>query len=311
LPALKHLDLQDTIYVVTIYDDQELIGLFPVCIKSGGLRVRYISIWKFKDCCLTDPLYIRDSLPFYIFTHLMERLNAHAVISATHTNYELGSDAQNKSYRFRRSRGAITDFIGWNSYADGLNSKHRSENKRVMSRLLNQKDVSYITSDTALSSKWLPLFIHLDSNSMKGKEGRAIEQDKERLEYFTETIRLGERAKKIKFQILQKGPEVLAMSFRYITRNSTYEIKTTFNVKYKKQYPGIVLELLSIKDILNSGYDLADSCATPHNPVINRIWPNRRDIFRTVIFRKSLIGKFANVLYKIRREPDKDNTSID
>jgi len=170
-----------------------------------------------------------------------------------------------------------------------------------MSRLLGQKDVVYTTVDDELASKWLPLFLNMEGNSWKGKAGRAVEQDNEKLKYLREVVKLGEQRKKIKFQVLQKGHEVLALSFRYVTRNTLYEIKTTYNEKYNKLYPGIVLELLNVQDMLNSDYKLADSCATPHNSVINRIWPDRRDIFRTVLFRRTMLGEVAETFYNARR----------
>ena len=121
--------------------------------------------------------------------------------------------------------------------------------------------------------------------------------------YLREKVRLGEEKQKIKFQVLYKRHEVLAVSFRYVTKNTLYEIKTTYNDKYNKLYPGVVLELLNIQDMLNSDYLLADSCATPHNSVVNRTWPDQRDIFRTMLFRNTVRGKIAKAIYKVHKQP--------
>lgn len=303
LPALKYLGLEETIFIVTIYDNRELTGLFPVCLRGSNLHLRYLEIWKFKDCYLTDPLFSQDWVPLDIFNALMRQLNAHTLISSTHTIHGFGIETPNGAYRYHRSRGAITEFNGWETYLNKLSSKNRYEHKRVMSRLLGQKDVEYLTTDTDLSSKWLPIFLDIENNSWKGESGRATKQHSNRLMYIRETVKLGEEMQKIKFQVLYKRHEVLAVSFRYVTANTTYEIKTTYNDKYNKLYPGVVLELLNIQDLLNSDYLLADSCATPHNSVVNRIWPDQRKIFRTVLFRNTVRGKVAKIIYKARKQP--------
>lgn len=303
LPALKYLDLEETIFIVTIYDNHELTGLFPVCLRGSSFQLRYLEIWKFKDCYLTDPLFSRDRVPLDIFNALMRQLNAHILISSTHTIHGFGVETPNGAYRNHRSRGAITEFVGWDIYLNKLSSKHRYEHKRVMSRLLEQKDVGYLSTNTDLASKWFPIFLDIENNSWKGKSGRAIKQHNNRLMYLRETVKLGEEKQKIKFQVLYKGDEVLAVSFRYITNNTLYEIKTTYDDNYNKLYPGVVLELLNIKDMLNSDYLLADSCATPHNSLINRTWPGQRTIFRTVLFRSTVRGKVAKAIYKTRKQP--------
>jgi hypothetical protein len=98
-----------------------------------------------------------------------------------------------------------------------------------------------------------------------------------------------------------KDEECFAISFRYKSKNIAYEIGTTYTEKYKNYYPGVALELLNIRNILESDYEMADSCSA-HNTVVDRIWPDDIVLCRTVIFENSLLGRAGKGIYRMLKK---------
>lgn len=297
LPALRHLHRIETVFVVTAYLQQRLIALFPICLKKKGPGLRLLSIWRFQDCLLTDVLCeVEQDFPEIAET-LMRKLDAQLWVSSTHTAHGFPIGDPRNYFRIVRPRKAITRKYGWNQYLELQPRKMRNENRRVMSRLFEREGVRYVTSDSELRSRWLPLYADLENRSWKGVEGSAICKDNERHAFYRNVMQLGEPLKKIEFQAISIGEDMASMSFRYKAQRNAYEIKTSYCYDYRNLYPGVVLELLNIKGILESDIDLADSCA-PSNSVVERIWPDEILIYRTTFFGNSVKSRLYSAALK-------------
>lgn len=297
LPALRFLEPAERVFLVVVFRGETLSGLFPVKFHKGRLGWRYLSVWKYQDCYLTDPLFLPGLDLVAVYRRMIDSFGVCCLLSASHTSGTC-LDSMN-AVCVVRERGAITDAMSWSEYEAKQPRKVRKENKRVVGRAL--RDAKYVVATNGFASDWLPWFLSVEASGWKGRGGWAVEQDKNRKEFLYELMRLGEVENKIEFQALVAGEEILAVAFRYIARGCAFEVKTAFNEDYSRFYPGVVLELLNVKDLLAKGIEIGDSCAASHNDLINRVWPGRRRIYKTVEFRGSMVGRGKRVAYALYR----------
>jgi len=296
VPALKYLDKNEKIFVVTGYDAGRLVCLFPVCLKRIGVFFLYLKLWAFCDCLMSDVLYIQGVPLDSVFRRVMDRLRVHMIVSPKHRNE--GFDIANgcNFSQSRLSRKGVSMPRTWDEYLRELPRKHRKENKRIMTRLLEKEGAHYVSSEDELVAKWLPRYMETEKRSWKAKRGSVISSDSDRTNYFAEAIGAGEGGKKVEFQSVVKDDVVFAMSFRFKAQDNAYEIKTVYDEAYKNYNPGVVLELLNIRGALEKGFTLVDSCAF-ENKVADRLWPDVIHLYRTRVFRKTLAGEVARALY--------------
>jgi hypothetical protein len=310
LSALEYLDLEDEVLVVTAYREDRLVCLFPVVMQRKALLFRYIALWHFCDCLASDVLREPGVTFGPILKEVMDRLQATVVISPAHVEAGFDVDPDFSYCRTRKPRRAVTQFTSWENYLQRLPRKYRKESKRILSRLIEKEGVRYVTSEKELSSKWFPLYCEIEDQSWKAKDGRLLSAEKESIHYYEKALERGEVQKKVEFQALLKGDEVIAISFRFKTGRKAFEVKTSYNNDYKSLYPGVVLELLNIRNVLDADYSLVDSCGW-HNQVVERIWPDRIDVYRTVIFRCSIPGQIAKLVYRFVKRLRMSSNPVD
>ncbi len=297
LSALEHLDLGNEVLVVTAYREDRLVCLFPVVLQRKALLFRYIELWHFCDCLASDVLREPGVTFGPILKEVMNRLQATVVVSPAHVEEGFDLDSDFSYCRTRKRRRAVTQFTSWEGYLQRLPRKYRKESKRILSRLMEKEGVRYVTSEKELSSKWFPLYCDIEDQSWKAKDGRLLSAEIENIHYYEQALERGEAQNKVEFQALLKNDEVLAISFRFKTGRKAFEVKTSYNEKYKSLYPGVVLELMNIRNVLDTDFALVDSCGW-HNKVVERVWPDRIDVYRTVIFKCSIPGQTAKLLYR-------------
>ena len=113
-------------------------------------------------------------------------------------------------------------------------------------------------------------------------------------------------AEKIKYQALINEQGALAISFRIVTNNQAFDLKTSFNEDYRELYPGVNLEMQNVLDLQNYSYHSVDSCTDPENFLINRLWPDQRDIYSSLYFRDGWVSWLLKGLYRFKNWRSKD-----
>lgn len=298
LPALRHLEPDADVRVVTAYLGTELVGLFPVCVKRI-LSQRYLKIWCYRDCLLSDVLLRPGFSLWPVLQTAMERLGALVTNSPMHGRNGFDVRPARQLCRFRHERRAITRFDGWDAYEARLSRKDRKENRRILRRVLEREGLRYETSDSELLERWLPRYLEVENSSWKMGRGNAISVDENRSRYFEEAIAAGEAQRKVQFQGLFDDDYPVAMSFRFTARSHAYEIKTSYRETHRRLYPGVVLELLNLRDILDhEELSLVDSCAF-RNRVVDRIWPDEIPILNSMAFAETVAGRTAGTLMRL------------
>lgn len=297
VPALRHFEKSERVYVVAAYDAGRLVALFPVVIKRKAWLLRYVAVWQFPSCLSTDVLIEPGHPLSEVADAIMMKLKVSIMISPTHGSSGFDVTPASNFCQISRERKAVTRFSTWEEYLARLPGKHRRETKRVIARLFEEEGARYVASDVDLRSKWYPAYLDVEQDSWKKAAGKTISSDPDKTKYFEEAIQSGEQMGKVEFQALLNDDEVLAISFRFKGQLKACEVKTSYREKYKKLYPGVVLESLNIKHISEEDYTIVDSCSFG-NEVVERIWPDKIAVSRTTLFKKDAIGRLARFFYQ-------------
>lgn len=299
-PALKYLDCEKELYVVVAYIEDQLSVLFPIHIRRHALRFRYISVWQHSQCFFCEPLCINRNLLYEVIHFVMVKMGLSIIRLPIHEKYAFGQDIDSQSISFPFSRGVVSNFSELDSHFEKLPRRTKLENKRIVNRLFSVTGALYICSRKDEERNWLEDYCQLENSGWKGRTGGSIQSTPDVYSYYQEVYNTAINSGRMEFQGLFNQCEVLAISLRICSKNKGFDLKTSYNEMFKELYPGVVLEIQNLKALSNSAFEMIDSCATPGNRLINRIWPEQRNIQLSYYFDRGFIGRVLRWLYKLK-----------
>ena len=300
LSALKFLDKNANVYVATAYKNDQLIALFPVKVIKHKIGIRYLSIWKHEHCFLTDPLCSHPKELAKIINRVIRQLKVMIARFDHHSLYSYGRYVDQHSVVFRASRGAIFDTKNTREYLLTMPRKIRLENKRIAKRFSAKTEAVYETSDTKEKFDWLDAYCHLEHSGWKKSVSGSILSEPNTYQYYLGLQRAAEPLGKIQFQGFFNQQGALAISFRIVSNKRAFELKTSYNEKYKELYPGVNLEIKNMQELESNDYEFVDSCTVSENYLINRLWPNQRQIYTSLYFHGGILGKLLKLVYRFK-----------
>ncbi|TQV88712.1 GNAT family N-acetyltransferase [Aliikangiella coralliicola] len=300
LPALEFLQKDDKVYLVTASIDEELVALFPIKIEQHSLGIRYLSVWQHDHCFICDPLCSQPSLLVGIIRHVVQKLKVLVVEIQRHSRESYGHQFDLESCTFSETRGVIFKTDQISNHLESLPRKVRAENRRVKKRLFNQANATYLTSKEDQSKNWLKEYCQLEHTGWKGIAKGSILSNENVYRYYQTMFNSAWQSGKVEFQGLFSDQTPVAISFRIISRNRAFELKTSYHENYRQFYPGVVLELMNIEALAGTEFKLVDSCTSSENYLINRLWPDQRNLYRSLYFHNRLSGKLLKMLYKLK-----------
>ena len=300
-PALEYLQLTELVYLVVAYEGSKLVSLFPVCLKTSTLGLRYLSVWQHDHCFICDPL-CTNSEPFAkIFNYALRKLKASIIRIPQHSVLSYGDKVDNSSVIFTSTRGAIFNTSDIKLHLNNLPSKTRNDNERIKKRLFRETSACYITSAAYPNKNWLTEYCQLEHSGWKKDALGSILSKESVKKYYDEMHRFSKVSEQIEYQGLFIGDTAIAISFRLTTKNQAFEAKTSYSESYKRLYPGVVLELLNLDALSDSRFKFVDSSTHSDNKLINRLWPEQRKLVNSLYFSRKITGKALKAFYRIKR----------
>ncbi|MCW8998892.1 MAG: hypothetical protein OQK04_09280, partial [Kangiellaceae bacterium] len=273
LPALKWFTPNEDVFLVTAYQKDTLVALFPIQIESHKIGIRFIKIWCHDHCFLSDALYLSDVAIEDILIKVMRRLKVSTLKIDLHSRSAYGRLITQNSFVFESSRGAVfnpeTIEPKWQYQA----GKVRKENKRIVKRFYQSTDATYVTSKQDPEKEWLLNYCQLEHSGWKRIKKGSILSDINTYNYYKELVEQGVELERVEFQGLVEEHKIFAISFRIVSRNIAFELKTTFAEDFRQLYPGVILELENLQAM---DFAYVDSCTTSSNYLINRLWPDQK-----------------------------------
>ena len=325
LPAVRMFGGNHRLLFVLIYmsDPQRpagaplLCGFFPLRLtRHPRLRVSLLQLWSHDYCFLCTPLlrarYAREALdafgdwlavdgrgslmeygaivgegPFHhvLVDHLSERGSLTCVTSC-HTR------------AFLRPRSDADDYL-----QAALSSSRRRELKRTEKRLADGGPLEYQEfGPTDDVESWAESFMRLEAAGWKGREKTALACNAASREFFLTVAREGARRGQLMMHSLNMGGRPVAMKCSFVTGEGSFFFKPAYDEEYARHAPGVLLEVETIRRLhAHSQVRWMDSCTTPDNHMLNRMWIDRRVIQTIVVATDKRLGGLAVSLIPLLR----------
>ena len=137
--------------------------------------------------------------------------------------------------------------------------------------------------------KWIEDFLALEAAGWKGRAGTAFAVCAADRAYFTQLIRNAQVEGRLMALGLYLDGRPVAMKANLLARDGGFCFKICFDDAFAKYSPGVLLELENIREAHRMGLVWMDSCADQDHPMIDRLWPDRRQI-QTVFLAPRLLG---------------------
>jgi CelD/BcsL family acetyltransferase involved in cellulose biosynthesis len=159
-----------------------------------------------------------------------------------------------------------------------LGTHHRREYRRQGRRLAEELGAELSCDDRAGDPAAIERFMELEKSGWKGRAGTAFASNPSDAEFFREVCRTFHAAGRLQLLDLGSGGRSAAMKCNLAAGEGSFAFKIAFDETLARWSPGIQLELRNI-DVFESGAARwMDSCASPENAMINRLWPERRPL---------------------------------
>lgn len=175
-----------------------------------------------------------------------------------------------------------------------LSARRRKELRRLERRLGERLGDPLRVVDRGDETVARDDFVRLEASGWKGRAGTAIASNDAHRQCFFETSAAFAEAGRLQLLALEGGGHTVAMQWNLLAADAIFCLKVAYDEKVASCSPGAQLEVGAIEAFHDrTGVNWIDSCTTPDNELINRLWPDRRRIASVVVARKSLVGRSA------------------
>lgn len=177
-----------------------------------------------------------------------------------------------------------------------IRAKVLKEHRRLRNRLrdLGTLATERLAPDGDIQG-WIDDLFALELSGWKGREGVAAAADPAAQTSFRDVLARAHALGRLDFQRLALNDRAISMLATLETPQGTaFQLKIAFDEDYASFSPGVLLEMDYLAAMLDGKrLILADSCARPGHPMIDRIWVDRLPIVSMAIALKGWRGRLA------------------
>ncbi|MCA9029776.1 MAG: GNAT family N-acetyltransferase [Planctomycetaceae bacterium] len=316
LPALTHVAAGHDVVIVLMFrsvqgqEAPELVALFPLERTSRhlGLPLKKMKLWEYDYCYLTTPL-IRKGCGRESWIALFDWMKADSQAGAILEQRFFPGEGPvyQELVELVRRRGLLTfeieratrSYFRRRTTADSYLEQSLSPSKR---RDLNRKwrrleelgavDIRTLNNADDLP-KWIDDFLRIEKSGWKGDGGTAIGCKPHGHAYFSDMCtRLFEEGR-LNMIGLFLNDEPIAIRCSFLAAPGAFFFKPAYNEEYSKYSPGVHLEVELIRQLHDhSAVNWMDSCTSPDNVLLNKMWLDRRCVLEFQVATKGMVAPF-------------------
>ncbi len=174
-----------------------------------------------------------------------------------------------------------------------IRSKVLKEHRRLRARLAEQGTLRFerLAAD-APADPWIDDLFALEGTGWKGREGVAAAADPVTERCYRAILNDAHAARHLDFHRMTVGGRVLSMLANLEVGDTAFQLKIAYDEAYAAFSPGVLIEMAYLTHALDDRrLTLADSCARPGHPMIDRIWPDRRRIVSLMVPHPTLVSR--------------------
>jgi CelD/BcsL family acetyltransferase involved in cellulose biosynthesis len=309
LPAAAELD-PGNVGLLVASRGTDWIGCMPVVSRRGWRRVPAtgLVVWNHLYCFLCTPLLRADQADDGVSELVgegLERgrflgLDLLATDGPVIGALEAALDRQDlRPVVMRRFARATLARRPEQTYL-ALKPKHRRNFERLRRRMEDQLGGEMVLRDRTDDPAGWSEFLEVEASGWKGADGAATAfAPIGHGPLFTEICRRLAPRGMLQLISAEANGVTVAMLCNLISGDTAFTFKIASAADYLEYSPGIQIEIAYLDHFhSNERLSRVDSCAEPGNEMINRLWPDRRELGILAIPRKGLTGTTARPLLK-------------
>jgi CelD/BcsL family acetyltransferase involved in cellulose biosynthesis len=166
-----------------------------------------------------------------------------------------------------------------------LPARRRADLRRTRRRLEERLGGDVAFEMVEPGDEAIARFLELEGGGWKGEEGTALASQPRHAEFFAEMCRRFGRAGRLELVSMSCAGHVVAMATMLCSGDCRYAFKLGFDEEFRKQAPGAQLIVELAERPPEGAPAFLDSCSAPDNDVMNRLWPDRRELVTAVLAR--------------------------
>jgi CelD/BcsL family acetyltransferase involved in cellulose biosynthesis len=305
LPMARELH-NDDLGVLVVTEGGDWACCLPVVQARGWRRIplRGLVAWNHLYCFLGTPL-LRPGAGEQAVRRLLEEGSGHGgaflgldllaadgpfSASLERAQHELDS----RPVRLASFERATLERRPEQTYM-ALSAKHRRNFERLRRRLEDELSSELELRDRSMDPAGWQEFLDVEASGWKGGEGSgtalaAIGHG----ELFLELCRRLSSRGILQLISAEAGGRTAAMLCSLVSGGTVFTFKIAAAADLLQYSPGVQIEILYLDRFhADTGLKRADSCAVPGNAMINRLWPDRREIEIQAIPRRGPRGLAA------------------
>jgi CelD/BcsL family acetyltransferase involved in cellulose biosynthesis len=181
--------------------------------------------------------------------------------------------------------------------SDTLNTHHRRELSRSRRRLEEELDGPLEAVDDGGDPDAVRDFLALEYAGWKGRAGSAMACSIEGARFFEELCARFALDGRVQMLRLRSDGRTVAMKCNFFAGDGLFCFKIAFDESLARYSPGVQLEVENVA-IFHHDTDARwmDSCADPDNQMINRLWPDRRELVDVAVRAHGSRGRLAGAV---------------
>lgn len=297
LPALRRFDRAGKVELLRFERGGELAGLMPVarCWRYQRWPLPHLRTWLHAQCFVAAPLVAEGMerafwAAFFawadsaagpaLFAHLPQFPLDGPLAAALRS--EAAAQGRRLALVHREERALLDSDLDAEAYLEAaVRAKKRKELRRQHARLaeIGKLRVERFADDRCLAT-WTDHFLALEASGWKGNAGSALASHDATAAFFRDALRGAAEHGRLERLSLSLDGRPIAMLANFLAPPGAFAFKTTFDERYARFSPGVLLQLENLRLLGDERVAWCDSCAAADHPMIDGLWTERRAIGR-------------------------------
>ena len=312
LPALGGFARAGEVELAVLRVDGELCGLMPLARSAGyyGYPIPHVGNWSHDNLFVGSPLVRRGCEELFwrellawadrhpggaLFLHLDRLAEDGPLFGAL---ARIAADERREWAVVQREERALlqSDMAPEAYFEASMSGKKRKELRRQHKRLSEEGALQFERqADAEGLDGWIEQFLALEAAGWKGRNHSALADDPRTRTWFAQTLRGAATHGRLERLRLSLDRAPIAMLANFITPPGAFSFKTTFDERFARFSPGVLLQRENLDLLARGDIDWCDSCAAADHPMIERIWREKRAMVRVNI---AIGGRLRRTLFR-------------
>jgi CelD/BcsL family acetyltransferase involved in cellulose biosynthesis len=292
LPLSRHHGLEITLLAVDI--EPRMVACLPLYRHERPWRLLPLPAWT-APTALGTPLVEEEHAPAALrlaIEHLSQRAGFRRLLVVDRVPGDgLAGGAFTAAVADRRlpwdePRTSASPVVRRRPTASYLDDTLRGKRRQTMARKRRRLErelgpVALVVKDP--SPETVEEYLALELSGWKGRARTAMLCDPARAAFFRDMCAGFSAAARLRITSLEAGGRALAMKCEVVGGRGLYNVKMTYDERFARSSPGVLLEIEAVRKFHDSGYDYMDSCTNHATSPQFWLYPDHRPLTRVIV----------------------------